>query len=151
MRLRARATACSNTSSLTMPDPRRPGRRHAQPKYQITPQARLLCQIMEKVERRELKRVGVSIGPQMGKSQILSRGAPAWMTGRNPALNMILGSYNQDFANEFGDDVRAIVNSRRTSRCSPSTSCASAARRSRCSSPTRAASGVRRRRRLRHR
>lgn len=95
---------------LTMPDPQDPDDVMLS-KYQMTPQARLLCQIMEKVERRELQRVGISIGPQMGKSQILSRGAPAWMTGRNPALNMILGSYNQDFANEFGDDVRAIVNS----------------------------------------
>lgn len=95
---------------LTMPDPEDPDDVTLS-KYQITPQARLLCQIMEKVERREIQRVGISIGPQMGKSQILSRGAPAWMTGRNPSLNMILGSYNQDFANEFGDDVRAIVNS----------------------------------------
>lgn len=95
---------------LTMPDPEDVDDVTLS-KYQITPQARLLCQIMEKVERRELQRVGVSIGPQMGKSQILSRGAPAWMTGRNPGLNMILGSYNQDFANEFGDDVRALVNS----------------------------------------
>lgn len=26
-------------------------------------------------------------------------------------MNLILGSYNQDFANEFGDDVRSIINS----------------------------------------
>lgn len=97
---------------LTMPDPQDPDdvTRSA---YQVTPQARLLCQIMEKVEQRhpDYKRVGVSIGPQTGKSEIISRRAPAWMTGRNPRLNAILGSYNQDFANEFGDDVRAIVNS----------------------------------------
>lgn len=95
---------------LTMPDANDPDD-VTKSKYQITPQARLLCQIMEKIERREMQRVGISIGPQMGKSQILSRGAPAWMTGRRPDLNMILGSYNQDFANEFGDDVRAIINS----------------------------------------
>lgn len=97
---------------LTMPDPQDPDdvTRSA---YQVTPQARLLCQIMEKVEQRhpDYKRVGVSIGPQTGKSEIISRRAPSWMVGRNPRLNMILGSYNQDFANEFGDDVRAIVNS----------------------------------------
>lgn len=44
-------------------------------------------------------------------SQILSRGAPAWLSGRLPERNIILGSYNQDFANEFGDDVRAILQS----------------------------------------
>lgn len=79
--------------------------------YQVTPQARLLCQIMEKVEKRQLTRVAISIGPQTGKSQLISRNAPAWFVGRNPRINMILGSYNQDFANEFGDDVRALVTS----------------------------------------
>lgn len=95
---------------LTMPDPQDPDDVTLS-KYQITPQARLLCQIIEKVERGELQRVAVSIGPQMGKSQILSRGAPAWLTGRDPTKNLILGSYNQNFAEEFGDDVRAIVTS----------------------------------------
>src|SRR5690348_12674389 len=47
-------------------------------RFVATPQARLLCQIMEKVERGEMKRVAVSIGPQLGKSQILSRAFPAW-------------------------------------------------------------------------
>jgi len=79
--------------------------------YEETPVARLLCQIMEKVERRELKRVAVTVGPQLGKSQVLSRGAPAWMSGRNPRLNIILGTYNQPFANEFGDAVREIMSS----------------------------------------
>lgn len=96
---------------LTMPHPDDPEDVEAS-LYQETPQARLLCQIIEKVERGELKRVAVSIGPQMGKSQILSRGAPAWISGRNPFRNIMLGTYNQDFANEFGDEVRAIMQSR---------------------------------------
>lgn len=77
--------------------------------YQVTPLARLLCQVFQKIERRELKRVAISVGPQMGKSQITSRGAPAWMIGRRPELNLMLGTYNQDFANEFGSDVRTIA------------------------------------------
>jgi predicted phage terminase large subunit-like protein len=93
---------------LTMPDPTDVEDAKLS-RYEITPQARLLCEIMEKVERGELKRVCVSIGPQLGKSQILSRGAPAWIAGRNPYRNMILGSYNQDFANEFGFEVRNII------------------------------------------
>ena len=95
---------------LTMPDPKDPDDA-SKSKYIVTPQARLLCEIMEKVERGEEKRVAVSIGPQMGKSQIISRAAPAWSIGRNPHINQILGSYNQDFANEFGFEVRNIVQS----------------------------------------
>lgn len=95
---------------LTMPDPSDPDD-VAKSKYQITPQARLLCQLVEKVVRGEIQRAAISIGPQMGKSQILSRGAPAWISGRDPTRNMMLGSYNQDFANDFGDDVRALMTS----------------------------------------
>lgn len=95
---------------LTMPDADDPDDA-TKTRYIVTPQARLLCEVMEKVERGELKRVAVSIGPQFGKSQIISRAAPAWSIGRNPRLNQILGSYNQDFANEFGFEVRNIIES----------------------------------------
>jgi predicted phage terminase large subunit-like protein len=86
-------------------------------RYTITPQARLLCQIIEKIARGEPltehgdKNAAISIGPQTGKSEIISRRGPAWLFGRNPTLNAILGSYNQDFANEFGDDVGSIIRS----------------------------------------
>jgi predicted phage terminase large subunit-like protein len=79
--------------------------------YVTTPQARLLCEIIEKVEKGELKRVAVSISPQTGKSQVLTRGGPAWISGRDPRRHVMVGAYNQDFANEFGDDVRQLINS----------------------------------------
>lgn len=93
---------------LTMPHPDDPDDPEAS-QYQVTPQALLLIEIMEKVFERKQKRVAVSIGPQLGKSEIISRRAPAWMVGRDPRINLMLGSYNQDFANEFGDEVRAIT------------------------------------------
>lgn len=80
-------------------------------RYMATAHGRLLCQIVEKIERRELKRVAVSIGPQFGKSEILSRKGPAWISGRNPLANMILASYNQPNADKFGGEVRELVES----------------------------------------
>lgn len=80
-------------------------------RYIITPQARLLAQIMEKVDRGEIKRAAISIGPQFGKSEIISRKGPSWLSGRNPYRHMILGSYNQDFADEFGFEVRNVIDS----------------------------------------
>lgn len=79
--------------------------------YIITPQAKLLCELLQKVERGEERRVCVSIGPQLGKSEIISRKFPAWFAGRNPTKNFMLGTYNQDFAEEFGGDVRNEFNS----------------------------------------
>ena len=78
-------------------------------RFVATPQARMLCQIMEKVESGKLKRVAVSIGPQLGKSAIMSRAFPAWCTGRDPYRNLMLGTYNQTFAEEFGGEVRTMI------------------------------------------
>jgi predicted phage terminase large subunit-like protein len=77
--------------------------------YEETPVARILCDIMHRVDRGMLKRVCISMPPQTGKSEITSRNGPAWLSGRNPRRNMILGSYNQDFADEFGSEVRSII------------------------------------------
>lgn len=93
---------------LTMPDPNAPDDPVAT-LFQTTAQARLMCEILEKVERQELMRVAISMPPQTGKSQILTRGGPSWISGRNPLRHIMVGAYNQDFANEFGDDVREIV------------------------------------------
>lgn len=93
---------------LTMPDPNAPDD-PTKSLYHITPQARLLCQVIERVECRELMRVAVSIGPQTGKSQVLTRAGPAWISGRDPYRHMMIGTYNQDWADEFGSDVRSIM------------------------------------------
>lgn len=95
---------------LTMPDPNDPADIEKS-RYVMTPQAKLLCQIIEKMDQGKLQRVAVCIGPQLGKSQVLSRGGPAWLSGRDPYRNIMLGTYNQDFANDFGVDVRNIMDS----------------------------------------
>ena len=95
---------------LTMPDPNNPADIEKS-RYVVTPQAKLLCQIVEKMDRGEITRAAVCIGPQLGKSQVLSRGGPAWLSGRDPFRNIMLGTYNQDFANDFGVDVRGIMDS----------------------------------------
>src|SRR5690606_21044167 len=79
--------------------------------YEVTAQARLLCEVLEKVERGELLRVCVSIGPQLGKTEIISKGFPAWFMGRNPYKHFMLGTYNGDFAKDIGGEVREIMTS----------------------------------------
>ena len=96
---------------LLMPDPGDPDDINRS-RYITTPLARILCEIVERIDRGELKRVAISVGPQFGKSQIISRAAPAWLSGRDRYRNLMLGSYNQDFANDFGAEVRDIVKSK---------------------------------------
>lgn len=94
---------------LTNPDPEHPDE-VAYSLFEETPLARLLAQIIERIDLSREKRICVSVGPQFGKSQVLSRAAPAWLSGRCPRRHMILGSYNDSFAMEFGGDVRSIMN-----------------------------------------
>jgi predicted phage terminase large subunit-like protein len=77
-------------------------------RYDDTPQARVLCDLCMKVERGEVNRAAVSIGPQLGKSDIITRAFPTWAMGRNPRENVMVGAYNQSFAMDFGADVQAI-------------------------------------------
>jgi predicted phage terminase large subunit-like protein len=74
--------------------------------YVATPLARLLCDVYKKVEQGKLMRVAISTGPQLGKSQVVSRDGITWFSGRNPTKHIMLGAYNSDFAAEFGGDVR---------------------------------------------
>lgn len=110
LRVRKAQDSMLDYMQLLMPDPNHPDDSEKS-RYVVTPLARMLCEIMEKVDRGEMKRVAVSVGPQMGKSQVLSRGGPAWTSGRDPYRNIMLGSYNQDFANDFGAEVRDIIKS----------------------------------------
>ena len=95
---------------LMMPDPTDPDDADKS-RYVVTPQATLLCEIIEKMQAGKLRRVCVSIAPQHGKSEVLSRAAPAWLQGRNPYRHFILASYNQTLADGFGHDVRANIQS----------------------------------------
>ena len=95
-----------------MPDPNRADEPTAS-LYKVAPHHRLLGEALEDVFSGKNLRLCISIGPQHGKSQMASRGFPAWAIGRKPHMNIMLGTYNQDFANEFGSDVRDIALSSR--------------------------------------
>ena len=44
-------------------------------------------------------------------SELVSRRLPAWFIGKFPHQNGVVATYNDDFASDFGKDVRAIVGS----------------------------------------
>lgn len=89
--------------------------------YEDTPQARLLCEVMEKVARGELRRVAISIPPQHGKSTVISEAFPGWIAGRTPWVDLILGTYSQDFAEEWGGKVRSQMTSSAYAQIFPKT------------------------------
>lgn len=88
-----------------MPDPSKPDDPDAS-LFVDKPHIRLLIEAIEKVERGEILRLAVSMPPQHGKSETCSRLFPAWAQGRKPWLNSMQGTYNQTYANDFGEKIR---------------------------------------------
>jgi predicted phage terminase large subunit-like protein len=103
-------TSLAKFMHLMLPDPADPGDPN-KTEYQSTPPARLLCAIIEKVDRSELMRTAVSIPPQHGKTIHLSTYGPAWMLGRNPRMRIVVATYNETRADELGEAFRKLVTS----------------------------------------
>lgn len=53
----------------------------------------------------------ITMPPRHGKSELASRRFPAWYLGNHPDKQIIAASYNSDLSNDFGREVRNIVNS----------------------------------------
>jgi predicted phage terminase large subunit-like protein len=79
------------------------------PNYSADPFHKLVAEKLEAVERGEIKRLMIFAPPQHGKSELSTRRFPAWYLARNPNKSIISASYNGDFAQTFGRDVRDII------------------------------------------
>lgn len=69
-----------------------------------------ICDRLEAVERGEIDRLMIFMPPRHGKSELASKRFPAWCLGRDPKRQIIAASYNSDLANDFGRNVRNLVN-----------------------------------------
>lgn len=74
---------------------------------------RELCDLLnafeEAVSRKLSPRLMIFAPPRAGKSEPTSRCFPPWVLGRHPDWEIIAATYNQEFANDWGRDVRAIL------------------------------------------
>lgn len=78
-------------------------------KYVVKEHHQLLGEVLMKVFNGEMMNVALSMPPQHGKSDMCSRFGLSYHTGKFPWKHIIFGTYNQTFAEEFGDDVRALL------------------------------------------
>lgn len=74
--------------------------------YRVARHHRLIAQTLERVATGEIKRLMIWAPPRHGKSKITSRFFPAWYLGNNPTHQVIASTYSQDFANDWGREVR---------------------------------------------
>jgi predicted phage terminase large subunit-like protein len=72
---------------------------------------RALADALERVEKGEILRLIVTMPPRHGKSELISKRFPAWVVGRDPYRHVIVAGYGDEFAQEFGKEVREIIQS----------------------------------------
>jgi predicted phage terminase large subunit-like protein len=81
------------------------------PEYKVGKHHRRLANLLMAMERGDEDRIGVSVPPRHGKSQLVSIFFPAWYLGRNPSKKVLMVSHTADLAVDFGRKVRNLVNS----------------------------------------
>lgn len=93
---------------FTSPDPEDPNDVE-QSKYKNAKHHDAIARVLEEVVKGEIRFLILTMPPRHGKSELVSRRLPAWLIGKFPHWNGIVATYNDDFAADFGKDVRSIV------------------------------------------
>lgn len=71
----------------------------------------VIADALDRVAKKELKRLIISMPPRHGKSELISRKAPAFIMGRNPNANIIATSYSAGLASSMNRDVQRVIDS----------------------------------------
>lgn len=93
---------------FTMPDPEAPDD-ITRSRYKDARHHRMIAHAVEEVEKGEIPFLILVMPPRHGKSEQVSRRLPAWYAGRHPEHDIVVATYNDDFAMDFGAEVRAIM------------------------------------------
>lgn len=95
-------------TKLTMPDPASPDDIDAS-KYEPAKHHEVIAAALEEVEAGRMLRLIITMPPRHGKSELASKRFPAWFIGKDPSREVILATYNANFAQDFGRKVRDII------------------------------------------
>lgn len=89
--------------------------------YQMNWHHQLLCDYLDKLACKEIRRLMVFMPPRHGKSELVSRKFPAYLLGRNPDTSIISCSYSADLASRMNRDVQRLIDSERYLELFPGT------------------------------
>jgi predicted phage terminase large subunit-like protein len=85
--------------------------RYTYPRYDAASIHFQIAEQLERVARDEVDRLMLLVPPRHGKSELASRRFPAWYLGRQPDKQFISASASFALAEDFGRDVRNLMNS----------------------------------------
>lgn len=95
-------------TELSMPHPEDPDDVQRS-RYVAAMHHRLIARALEKVESGEWTRLIITMPPRHGKTELATKRFPPWFVGRDPYRHIIVASYADDLAQEFGREVREIM------------------------------------------
>lgn len=93
--------------------------RYTKPDFQDGAHHRLIGDALDRVADGTCRRLIIEAPPRHTKSELASRRFPAKYLGRFPDRQVITATYSGDFAQDFGREVRGIVNSEEFARLYP--------------------------------
>lgn len=67
---------------------------------------KLLADKLHELERGDIRRLIVNLGPRHGKTELASKRFIPWFSARHPTKSLIFGTYNETFAGDVGRAVR---------------------------------------------
>lgn len=110
LKIRAARENLLDFIELMMPDPEF-SEDASKTSYTAKPHHKLMIGAVEQVEQRKMMRSAYSLPPQHGKTTILSLMGMAWIIGRRPRWDIIVGTYSEDRAQKVGSELRDILQS----------------------------------------
>lgn len=79
------------------------------PEYEVMPHHRIIAEALEDVASGKRRRLMIEVPPRHGKSLLSSVYFPAWYLGQHPRKQVIVTSYSQDIATDFGREIIDIA------------------------------------------
>lgn len=91
----------------------------SKPDYNVNWHHRRICNALDAVASRQLKRLLIMMPPRHGKTELGSRRYPAYVLGRDPDRAIIAASYADSLAARNNRDVQRIMDSRKYAQVFP--------------------------------
>lgn len=108
MKILKASSSLISLAELLNPDPNDPDD-VSRTRYKAQPFHRALARALEEIEEGAHQYVIICMPPRHGKSELASKIFTAYAVGRDPYRHIMLATYNQPFANDFGKKVRDIM------------------------------------------
>lgn len=89
--------------------------------YEDAAHHRVIAAALEQVALGKIPRLIITVPPRHGKTTLASHNFPAWVAGKFPDKSLILSTYGEKFAWDFGRQVRDIMQSPQYGQVFPNT------------------------------